>query len=89
MTLSADPSPFANPPSLRLNGLRSGEIFESKKLMKAGRTHGFLCFDLSKDDILCLQWERILASMKDYFGQTLEVKMQDAQQSDNYGYEPQ
>jgi hypothetical protein len=27
--------------------------------------------------------------MKDYFGQPLDVKMQDARQSDNYGYEPQ
>ncbi|KAF2462903.1 Clavaminate synthase-like protein [Lindgomyces ingoldianus] len=89
MAAKAKASPLLTLPTIRLNHLRSGDAAESKKLIGACRNCGFFYLDLSSDDILCRQWEEMLASMKDYFGQPLDVKMQDARQSDNYGYEPQ
>ena len=72
-------------PTLHLDLLRSGHIGESKKLLDACRTHGFFYLDLTSDPTLCQYWEEVLAVMKNYFEQPLEVKMQDARGSDNTG----
>ncbi|PGG97401.1 hypothetical protein AJ79_09213 [Helicocarpus griseus UAMH5409] len=75
-------------PTLRLDLLRAGDNAESKKLLDACRTYGFFYLDLTSDSTLCQYWEKILAVMKQYFEQPLEVKIQDAHGSDNTGYEP-
>ncbi|KAM0254481.1 hypothetical protein ACHAQJ_006763 [Trichoderma viride] len=75
-------------PVIHLDLLRAENDSESKKLLNACQTHGFFYLDLTSDIELCKQWERMLAAMKQYFLQPLEVKMQDARGSDNYGYEP-
>ncbi|KAF2241165.1 Clavaminate synthase-like protein [Trematosphaeria pertusa] len=89
MIANAKPSPLLTLPTIRLDHLRSGDTSESKKLIDACRNWGFFYLDLTSDDVLCRQWEEMLVAMKDYFEQPLDVKMQDARQSDNYGYEPQ
>ncbi|XPT00036.1 hypothetical protein M3J09_009198 [Ascochyta lentis] len=75
-------------PTIHLDLLRSGDDEESMKLLNACRTQGFFYLDLSSDSELCKQWKDMLSVMKDYFEQPLEIKMQDAQGSDNHGYEP-
>lgn len=89
MAPDAKPSPLLDLPTIRLDHLRSGSISESKRLIEACRTQGFFYLDLSSDGVLCRQWDEMLAAMKDYFDQPLNIKMLDARQSDNYGYEPQ
>jgi hypothetical protein len=72
-------------PTIHLDLLRAENDTESKKLLSACRTQGFFYLDLTSDPELCKLWEGMLARMKDYFEQPLEVKMQDARGSDNYG----
>lgn len=72
-------------PTLYLDLLRADNDAESKKLLSACRRQGFFYLDLTSDSELCEQWGYILAGMKHYFEQPLEVKMQDARGSDNYG----
>ncbi|KAJ5752418.1 hypothetical protein N7520_009335 [Penicillium odoratum] len=74
--------------TIHLDILRAGNAAESKKLLRACQTQGFFYLDLTSDVELCKQWEDLLLVMKRYFKQPLEVKMQDAKGSDNYGYEP-
>nr|POF02156.1 oxidoreductase vrti [Quercus suber] len=74
--------------TVSLDGLRAGNETENKKLLGACRTQGFFYLDLSSDVELCAAWEAMLARSKDYFEQPLDVKMQDARSSDNYGYLP-
>jgi hypothetical protein len=71
--------------TISLDRLRAGDDAESKKLLSACQGQGFFYLDLSSDPELCELWEGMLARMKDYFGQPLDVKMQDARNSDNYG----
>lgn len=71
--------------TISLDRLRAGDDAESKKLLSACQGQGFFYLDLSTDPELCALWEGMLARMKDYFDQPLEVKMQDARNSDNYG----
>jgi hypothetical protein len=71
--------------TLRLDLLQAGNKEESKKLFEACCTHGFLYLDLTSDPTLCCYWEEMLAVMKQYFKQPLEVKMRDACGSDNRG----
>lgn len=73
-------------PILHLDLLRAGDNGESRILLDACRTHGFFYLDLTSDPTLCQYWEEMLAVMKQYFEQPLEVKMQDARGSDNTGY---
>jgi isopenicillin N synthase-like dioxygenase len=73
-------------PTIQLDRLRAGVGEESKRLLDACRTHGFFYLDLQSDPILCRQWEDMLAVMKNYFEQPLEVKLKDARNSDNYGW---
>ncbi|KAE9363952.1 Clavaminate synthase-like protein [Stipitochalara longipes BDJ] len=75
-------------PTLHLDLLRSGDAAESKKLLDACRTHGFFYLDLTSDPTICRYWEEMLALEKEYFEQSLDIKMQDARGSDNTGYEP-
>jgi len=72
-------------PTIHLDLLRAENDTESKKLLNACRTQGFFYLDLTSDSELCKQWEDMLEVMKQYFEQSLEVKMQDARKSDNYG----
>ncbi|KAI0481849.1 gibberellin 20-oxidase [Xylaria cf. heliscus] len=75
-------------PTIRLNLLRVEDVTESKNLLDACRTHGFFYLDLTSDPELCNLWKEMLGIMEHYFKQPLEVKMQDARGSDNFGYEP-
>ncbi|PTB42732.1 hypothetical protein M441DRAFT_166247 [Trichoderma asperellum CBS 433.97] len=75
-------------PVIHLDLLRAENDSECKKLLNACQTYGFLYLDLTSDSELCKQWEDMLSVIKQYFKQPLEVKMQDARGSDNYGYEP-
>ena len=72
-------------PTIHLDLLRAENDTESKKLLSAGRIQGFFYLDLTSDPELCKLWEGMVARMKDYFEQPLEVKMQDARGSHNYG----
>ena len=72
-------------PTIHLDLLRAENDTESKKLLSACRIQGFFYLDLTSDPELCKLWEGMLARMKDYFEQPLEVKMQDARGSHNYG----
>ena len=72
-------------PTIYLDLLRAGDDTESKKLLSACRNQGFFYLDLNSDLELCKLWEGMLVRMKHYFEQPLEVKMQDARGSDNYG----
>jgi len=72
-------------PTIHLDLLRAENDAESKKLLTVCRTLGFFYLDLTSDPELCKQWKDMLATMKHYFEQSLEVKMQDARGSDNYG----
>lgn len=72
-------------PTIYLDLLRAGNDTESKKLLSACRNQGFFYLDLNSDLELCKLWEGMLVRMKHYFEQSLEVKMQDARGSDNYG----
>jgi isopenicillin N synthase-like dioxygenase len=72
-------------PTIHLDLLRAENVTESKKLLNACRTQGFFYLDLTSDPELCKLWEGMLSRMKDYFEQPLEVKMQDARGSHNYG----
>jgi isopenicillin N synthase-like dioxygenase len=89
MTIEVKPFPLLTLSTIRLDHLRCGSPSESEKLLEACRTQGFFYLDISSDDALCRQWDEMIAAMKDYFEQPLNIKMQDARQSDNYGYEPQ
>ncbi|CEJ93513.1 hypothetical protein VHEMI09095 [[Torrubiella] hemipterigena] len=75
-------------PTIHLDLLRSGDASESQKLLGACQNQGFFYLDLSSDPELCDLWKGMLARMKDYFDQPLDVKMQDDRSSDNYGYIP-
>ena len=72
-------------PTIHLDLLRAGNDAESKKLLGACRSYGFFHLDLTSDPELCKLWDDMLMRMKNYFEQSLEVKMQDARGSDNYG----
>lgn len=75
MGINAKPFPLLNLPSIRLDGLRSGDASESKRLSNTCRTHRFFYLDLSGDDVICQQWEDMLVAMEDYFEQPLDVKL--------------
>ncbi|KAI1816168.1 Clavaminate synthase-like protein [Poronia punctata] len=75
-------------PTLHLDKLRVGDESERKKLYEAIRVYGFFYLDLTSDPAMCGLWEEIMTVAKEYFGQPLDVKMQDARGSDNTGYEP-
>ncbi|KAH8165661.1 hypothetical protein CIB48_g2583 [Xylaria polymorpha] len=75
-------------PTIHLDLLRAENATESKNLLDACRTHGFFYLDLTSDPELCKLWKEMLRIMEHYFKQPLEVKMQDARGSDNFGYEP-
>ena len=72
-------------PTIYLDLLRAENDTESKNLLSACRSYGFFYLDLTSDPELCKLWEDMLATMKHYFEQSLEVKMRDARGSDNYG----
>lgn len=72
-------------PTIYLDHLRAEDDTESKKLLSACQSYGFFYLDLTSDPKLCEQWEDMLLTMKHYFKQSLEVKMQDARGDDNYG----
>lgn len=72
-------------PTICLDLLRAEDDEESKKLLNACRSYGFFYLDLTSDRELCKRWEDMLVRMKQYFEQPLEIKMQDARGSDNYG----
>lgn len=72
-------------PTIDLDLLRADNDTESKKLLSACRSYGFFYLNMTSDPELCKLWEDMLAIMKNYFEQPLEVKMQDARGSDNYG----
>lgn len=72
-------------PTIDLNLLRAGDDTESKNLLSACRSHGFFYLNLTSDPKLLKLWEDMLTIVKQYFEQPLEVKMQDARGSDNYG----
>lgn len=72
-------------PIIDLDLLRADDDTESKKLLSACRSHGFLYLNLTSDPELCKLWEDLLVIMKNYFEQSLEVKMRDARGDDNYG----
>ncbi|KAH7371054.1 hypothetical protein BKA66DRAFT_536042 [Pyrenochaeta sp. MPI-SDFR-AT-0127] len=86
--INGTPVDESNLPTVRLDQLRAGNNAESKKLLEACRIHGFFYLDLTSDPKLCNDWEELLAIMKQYFNQPLDIKMQDARGSDNTGYEP-
>jgi isopenicillin N synthase-like dioxygenase len=71
--------------TISLDGLRNRDDGESKKLLSACQEQGFFYLDLSSDPELCVLWEGMLARMKEYFDQPVDIKMQDARNSDNYG----
>ncbi|CAI6338801.1 unnamed protein product [Periconia digitata] len=75
-------------PTLHLDLLLAADLNERRKLLNACRSHGFFYLDLSSDLQMMGYWEQMLETMKDYFEQPLEVKMEDARGSDNTGYEP-
>ncbi|KAL0933266.1 gibberellin 20-oxidase [Colletotrichum truncatum] len=75
-------------PTIHLDLLRSEDVQESRNLLDACRSHGFFYLDLTSDAELCQLWKDMLANMAQYFKQPLDVKMQDARGSDNFGYEP-
>ena len=72
-------------PTIHLDLLRAESDTESEKLLSACRSYGFFYLDLTSDPDLCKLWEDMLVTMKNYFEQSLEVKMQDARGDDNYG----
>jgi isopenicillin N synthase-like dioxygenase len=72
-------------PTIHLDLLRAENDTESKKLLSACQSYGFFYLDLTSDPELCKLWQDMLAIMKHYFEQSLEVKMQDARGDDNYG----
>jgi len=72
--------------TISFDRLRGGDDTESQKLLAACQGQGFFYLDLSSDPELCALWEGMLARMKNYFDQPLDVKMQDSRNSDNYGY---
>lgn len=72
-------------PTIYLDLLRAENDTESKNLISACRNYGFFYLDLTSDKELCKLWDDMLAIMKHYFEQSLDVKMQDARRSDNYG----
>jgi isopenicillin N synthase-like dioxygenase len=73
-------------PTIHLDLLRSEDATESTNLLDACRSHGFFYLDMTSDADLCKLWDDMLAIMAQYFHQPLDVKMQDARQSDNFGY---
>ncbi|ODA78228.1 hypothetical protein RJ55_05609 [Drechmeria coniospora] len=75
-------------PTIHLDLLRSENATESRNLLEACRGHGFFYLDLTSDLKLCNLWGEMLKNMESYFKQPLQVKMQDARGSDNFGYEP-
>lgn len=72
-------------PTLRLDLLRAEDLTERKKLLSACHSHGFFYLDLTSDQQMTQNWDEMLAVMKQYFEQPLEVKMEDARGSDNTG----
>lgn len=72
-------------PTIHLDQLRADSEIESKKLLNACRNYGFFYLDMTSDRELCQLWADMLANIKEYFEQPLEVKMQDARGDDNYG----
>lgn len=72
-------------PTIHLDLIRAGNDAECKALLDACKSHGFFYLDLSSDIELCKLWEEMLLIMKRYFKQPLEVKLQDARGSDNFG----
>ncbi|WQF81137.1 Putative oxoglutarate/iron-dependent dioxygenase, non-hem dioxygenase domain-containing protein [Colletotrichum destructivum] len=75
-------------PTIHLDLLRAESADESGNLLDACKSHGFFYLDLTSDAELCRLWAEMLRIMAEYFNQPLEVKMQDARGSDNFGYEP-
>ena len=72
-------------PTIHLDLLRAESDTESKNLLTACRSHGFFYLDLTSDPELCELWQEMLRNIANYFKQPLEVKMQDARGSDNFG----
>lgn len=72
-------------PTIHLDLLRAEDAKESANLLEACRSHGFFYLDLNSDAELCELWEEMLPIIAQYFEQPLEVKMQDARSSDNFG----
>ena len=72
-------------PTIHLDLLRAESDAESKNLLNTCRSHGFFYLDLTSDPELCELWQEMLRNMEQYFKQPLEVKMQDARGSDNFG----
>lgn len=71
--------------TISLDRLRAGDDAESHKLLGACQDQGFFYLDMNSDSELCALWEGMLARMKNYFDQPLDVKMQDSRNSDTYG----
>ncbi|RDW63074.1 uncharacterized protein DSM5745_10185 [Aspergillus mulundensis] len=88
MAISSDIVVAKSLPTIHLDLLRADNDTESKKLLNACRSYGFFYLDLTSDAELVKLWDNMLAIIKDYFEQPLEIKMQDARNDDNYGYEP-
>lgn len=88
MTTVNQPVLSSTLPTLRLDLLQAEDINEGRKLLEACRSHGFFYLDLTSDKKMCQYWDKMLAMMKLYFEQPLDVKMKDARGSDNSGYEP-
>lgn len=85
MATSADIVVAKSLPTIDLDLLRAENGAESKRLLSACQSYGFFYLDLTSDPELCKLWGDMLAIMKSYFEQPLEVKTQDARGDDNYG----
>lgn len=75
-------------PTIHLDLLRAENTAECKNLLSACKSHGFFYLDLTSDPELCNLWKEMLRIIANYFQQPLDVKMQDARGSDNFGYVP-
>ncbi|KAF5873174.1 putative 2og-fe oxygenase family protein [Botrytis fragariae] len=73
---------------INLQKLASSDLQETQKLLEACEAHGFFYLDLKESEGFKKDWSSILVLMQTYFSQPLALKMQDAYQSDTWGYEP-
>ncbi|GJP96635.1 hypothetical protein CBS147343_1626 [Aspergillus niger] len=75
-------------PTIDLDLLRADNETENKRLLSVCQNYGFFYLNMTSDPELCQLWEDMLSIMKGYFEQPLDIKMQDARNDDNFGYEP-
>lgn len=66
--------------------LKGSDDDECRKLVRAGKSQGFLYLDLSSEDVFLHDWDIVLEIMDQYFRLDLEEKTKDNRRSDTHGY---